>query len=300
MAHIPDIETLNATASITAPSNNNNNNDDFNFLDEFLKSCGSATAAGEEEEEEEKEVEGRGNQETSAKNNTRILLNHSYNINPRMVISVGLNLSNNFVGTVKIISTTTASSVLVLLWDEWNELNQHFLTISSFFDKSANSPLYSQIPVCKTCGAKTKVPVPSHIKVTNDLNIVFVKKGKSKVVKLQKQNNSMQLCMNDFNKLVELKDLISLHLKRINQIQFPMFYNNLINTVVDKPTLNLSTVEYVNLILEKYVKCSTNIVYENLEAMYEILTFYAFKLDEDVNEMKTKIKRHGGKRIKMY
>jgi hypothetical protein len=107
--------------------------------------------------------------------------------------------------------------------------------------------------------------------------------------------------MNEFNKLVELKDLVSLRLKRINQIQFTMFYNNLINTVVDKPTLNLSTADYVNLILEKYVKCNTNNASENLEAMYEILTFYAYKVDEDVNEMKNnKMKRPGGKRIKMY
>ena len=252
--HISNNETFNAIASISMPDNEN----DFGFLDEFLKSCGST---------QESNLEAQGSDDGSPvrpSNITPLLLEHSFNINPKLAVSVGLNLNHNFVGTVQFRATNNSnrpSALLEVLWDEWGELNHHNLSISTFLEKKATT---FQGPICETCGAATKVPFPSLIKVTEELSIEFVKKIKMNVVNIRKNKSCVQLLKNDSKKLVEIKELISLRLKRLNQIHFTMFYQSILNTLMDNPMLNASTAEHVHVLLEKYAKSNTAIVYECL------------------------------------
>lgn len=296
----PDIETANGTATISIPENNVHD-EDFAFLDEFIKSCGATTEQKEEE---------NGDNKATPKDNNSLLLQQSYNVSSKLVINVGLGLNHNFVGTVKIHSSTSSaiSTIIALLWDEWSELMQHIPTISSFFSKSTQLAVKAQHPRCQTCGSVTKMPIPTSVKITDDLCFELVKKSKCKVVNLHHKNDAIQFKSNDLQKFLEIAPLISQRLNRLHEIHFIMFYNNLINTIIENPMQNVSTVEYVNLILDKYVK-SKNFVYENLEAMCEIVTIHKTKVDEDVLDMKNKTKRKhsnvsgcntGGKRIKIY
>ena len=299
MDQLPIIETLNATATIRIPDNDN----DFGFLDEFLKSCIPAPAKDPTSDEQLIDF---GSQAINP-----LLLQQSFCINPKLGVCVGLNLNHNFVGTVQFQSTSSnrTSTILELLWDEWGELKHHNRSTQLFFErKSSYSTHHLQTPICETCGAATKASFPSVINVTDHVSIEFTKKSKLKVVNYRKNNSCIQLFKNDCKKLMEIQELISLRLKRLQHIQFAMFYNTIITTMLDRPILNISTGEYVNKILDEYAKSNTNIVYEHLAAMYEILTSYVYKLDSDLIDMKQKTQlKHvnsgvcvGGKRIKMY
>lgn len=212
--------------------------------------------------------------EENINNEIRLINEVHYEINQNISLSTGLSAVRGYMPAVRIfdrrlIKKKQANISLIL--SEWNELlTHHGLLNYHITSKSAWN--------CGRC-REDKAEVLNR-EVTMGfikLKYLYVKNTMHPAIKIKRSNMELILNTKDIDKLMKMFDLITMRLERLEQLNFPHYYDTVLNMVRNnKENACIYDIEvYVTRMLLRQKKQEMDTIWtsEYIDCMLEILSF---------------------------
>lgn len=210
-----------------------------------------------------------------------------YDLCKSLTVSTGVSLTRGGCPVVKI-STTTVKKVCVQLtsyeWDRFWEIYESKIDLY-LLQRKRTSPLSNitgQSDKREDINDDDDELFSPYIKIFYDC-----KKIGTKIIRIESRGKVLMLSSSGYNKLKQLREIITMRLHRLSLMNFPIYYLDLIQAIHSNQSNNESVVDYIKRMPNLYPWMSSIEESEYRECALEIATIIPHQLKCSMGSLKS-------------